>query len=180
MKYFFYFLSSIVYLYAYSYNDVLNDYEHKRYEKVCNDGAEFYMKNEKNENILVIIGDACAKTDAINQLGYIVKSLNSTQAYRESGSYFSTLILQKKLIYQFMCDGNDLKGLKLPLTDHLLSEIFHHLSQGNYEIVAKETKEVRIKTETKYYFLWLSKDIPAKLYIDEYRNNELIKRHWYR
>lgn len=180
MKYIVYFMMFSGYLFAYSYNDVLNDYEHKRYEKICTDGAEFYMKHEKNENILIIIGDACAKIDAINPLGYIVKNLNSTQAYRESGSYFSTLILQKKLIYQFMCDGNELKGLKLPLTDHLLSEVFNHLAQGNYEIAIKETKEVKIKTEVKHYLLWLSKDTPAKVYIDEYRNNELIKRHWYR
>ena len=173
-------MCSFVNLYAYSYNDVLSDYEQKRYEKVCTDGAEFYMKNEKNENILTIIGDACAKTDAINQLGYIVKSLNSTQTYRESGSYFSTLILQKKLIYQFMCDGSELKGLKLPLTDHILSEVFYYLSQGHYDIIEKDTKEVKISTESKNYLLWLSKDSPAKVYIDEYKNNELIKRHWYR
>jgi hypothetical protein len=53
---------------AYSYNEVLRDYQAKRYEKVCSEGAEFYMRNDKNEQILVAIGDACAKIDAINPL----------------------------------------------------------------------------------------------------------------
>lgn len=83
-------------LYAYSYNDVLKDYQAKRYEKVCSDGAEFYLKNERNEQILVAIGDACAKVDAIQPLSYISKNLISTKEYRESASYFTTLMLQKK------------------------------------------------------------------------------------
>ena len=37
-------------MYAYSYNDVLRDYEAKNFEKVCTDGSIFYMKNDKNEN----------------------------------------------------------------------------------------------------------------------------------
>jgi len=163
-------------MYAYSHNEVLKDYEVKNYEKVCLQGGALLFNNEKNENILVAIGDACAKVDAINPLGNVVKNLVSTEEYRESGSYFATLVLQKKLIYQFMHDGINLKELKLPRTDHVLSKVFESLSQGHYEIV---DKKVQIMTPEVDYLLYLVGEEPKKVYIDEYKNGKLIKRHWY-
>ena len=45
---------------------------------------------EKDEQILSIIGDACAKIDYINPLGYVVRGLVSTPQFRQNGSYFAT------------------------------------------------------------------------------------------
>jgi hypothetical protein len=163
-------------MYAYSYNDVLRDYEAKNFEKVCNEGAAFLIKNDKNEQILVAIGDACARIDAINPLGNVAKNLVSTKEYRESGSYFATLVLQKKLIYQFMNDSINLKELKLPRTNHVLSRVFEQLSKGNYEVVEKR---IEIITPEMNYVLWLSDDDPKKVYIDENKDGKLVKRHWY-
>lgn len=161
---------------AYSYTDVMKDYEAQNFEKVCSDGAVFYLKNERNEQILTAIGDACARTDAINPLGNITRNLISTKEYRESGSYFATLVLQKKLIYQFMSDNINLKELKLPRTDHVLSRVFEQLSKGNYEIV---DNRVEILTPEMNYLLWLSNDDPKKVYIDEHKDGKLVRRHWY-
>lgn len=176
MRFILLFLVSLHSLYAYTYNDVLKDYEAKNFEKICSEGAVFYLKNDKNEMILTAIGDACAKIDIINPLGYIVKNLVTTKEYRESGSYFATLVLQKKLIYQFMNDGINLQELKLPRTDHVLSKVFENLSQGNYEIV---DKKVQIITPEMDYLLYLIGEEPKKVFIDEYKNGKLIKRHWY-
>lgn len=162
--------------YAYSYKDVMRDYEAKNYDKVCNESTELYIRNEKNEQILVAIGDACARVDSINPLGYIVKNLVSTKEYRESGSYFATLLLQKKLIYQFMNDGINVKELTLPRTDHVLSRVFEQLSKGNYHTVPNG---IEITTESMNYLLWLSKDDPKKVYIDENKDGKLVQRHWY-
>lgn len=164
------------YVYAYSYTDILKDYEAKNFEKICNEGTNLIIKNERNEQILVAIGDACAKVDSINPLGYVVKNLVSTKEYRESGSYFATLVLQKKLIYQFMNDSINLKELKLPRTDHVLSRVFEQLSKGNYEVVEKR---IEITTPEMNYLLWLSDDATKKVYIDEHKEGKLVKRHWY-
>jgi len=164
------------YIYAYSYNDLLRDYEAKNFDKVCNEGNAFILKNDKNEQILVAIGDACSRIDSINPLGNISKNLISTKEYRESGSYFATLVLQKKLIYQFMHDNINLKELKLPRTNHVLSIVFEQLSKGNYEIV---DKRIEITTPEMNYLLWLSDDDPKKVYIDENKDGKLVKRHWY-
>lgn len=176
MRFVLFFIACLSTMYAYSYNDVLRDYDAKKFEKVCNDGAVFYMNNEKNENILTAIGDACSQIDAINPLGYIVKNLVTTKEHRESGSYFATLILQKKLIYQFMHDEINLKELRLPRTNHVLSVVFENLAKGNYEIIEKR---VHISTSQMDYLLWLSNDEPKKVYIDENKNGKLMKRHWY-
>lgn len=164
------------YAHAYSYNDVLKDYSADNFDRVCSEGAAFYLKNDKNEHILTVIGDACAKIDAINPLGNIVKNLVTTKEHRESGSYFATLVLQKKLIYQFMHDNINLKELRLPRTTHVLSVVFENLAKGNYEIV---DKKVHINTPEQGYILWLSDDDPKKVYLDEYKNGKLTKRHWY-
>jgi hypothetical protein len=163
-------------VYGYSYTELLRDYEAKNYEKVCSNGSVFLIKNDKNENILIAIGDACAKIDAINPLGNVVKNLISTPENRESGSYFATLVLQKKLIYQFMHDGINLKELRLPRTEHVLSRVFEELAKGNY--TTKENK-VEVVTPAMDYLLWLSNDEPKKVYIDELKNGQLILRHWY-
>ena len=163
-------------VYGYSYTELLRDYEAKNYEKVCSNGSVFLIKNDKNENILTAIGDACAKIDAINPLGNVVKNLISTPENRESGSYFATLVLQKKLIYQFMHDGINLKELRLPRTEHVLSRVFEELAKGNY--TTKENK-VEIVTPAMDYLLWLSNDEPKKVYVDELKNGQLILRHWY-
>lgn len=164
------------YLHAYSYSEILKDYEAKNYEKICSQGSSLLSGNEKNENILIAVGDACAKVDAINPLGNVVKNLVSTQSYRESGSYFATLILQKKLIYQFMHDKINLKELRLPRTEHVLSRVFEELAKGNY---TEKEKKVEIKTSEFEYLLWLSNDNPKKVYIDEIKNGKLVHRHWY-
>ena len=164
------------YLHAYSYSEILKDYEAKNYEKICSQGSSLLSGNEKNENILIAIGDACAKIDAINPLGNVVKNLISTESYRESGSYFATLILQRKLIYQFMHDKINLKELRLPRTEHVLSRVFEELAKGNY---TEKEKRIEIKTPELEYLLWLSNDNPKKVYIDELKNGKLVHRHWY-
>ena len=114
-------------LFAYSHSDAIADYRAKNYKDVCLKSVVFYTNGEKDENILSLVGDACAKVDYINPLGYIVRGLISTPEFRENGSYFATLLLQKKLIYQFMNDQIDLKNLRLPRSDHILSIVFENL-----------------------------------------------------
>lgn len=162
--------------FAYSHSELLREYEAKKYEQVCTKGFNFLISNEKNENIITAIGDACAKVDAINPLGHVVKNLVTTAENRESGSYFATLILQKKLIYQFMLDGINLKELRLPRTEHVLSRVFEELAKGNYKL---QDQKVEITTPSMNYLLWLSDDDPKKVYIDEVKEGKLINRHWY-
>ena len=163
-------------LFAYSHNDVIADYKAQKYKDVCLKSAVLYKNAEKNEEILSLIGDACAKVDYINPLGYIVRGLVSTPEFRENGSYFATLVLQKKLIYQFMNDQIDLKNLRLPRSNHTLSIVFENLVTKNY---TEDGKKLIIKTDSKEYRVWISDNKKKVVNIEEYINGEKIKTHWY-
>jgi len=163
-------------LFAYTHEDVIRDYKAEKYKDVCSKSAVFYKNAEKDENILSIIGNACAKVDYINPLGYIVRGLVSTPKFRENGSYFATLVLQKKLIYQFMNDQIDLKNLRLPRSEHTLSVVFENLVIKNY---TKDGKKLIIKTASKEYRVWVSNSKKKIVNVEEYVDGKKIKTHWY-
>ena len=158
-----------------NYDKLLGYYKEKKYKKSC-----IYAKkvlNKLDNSLLSLAGDACAKEDDINVLNYIVVKLNKTKSDRANASYFATLILQKKLIYQFANDGIELFGLVLPTTEHILSRVFKKLAQKRYKVVKNK---IVVEDKSYRYVLWLSKDVPAKLYVDEYKDMMLLKRHWFR
>lgn len=164
-------------LLAYTHDDIKDDYKNGNYKDACIKSAKFYKYGEKNEEILSIVGDACAKVDFINPLGYIVRGLVSTPTYRENGSYFATLLLQKKLIYQFMSDDIDLKNLRLPRSNHVLSIVFENLVKKNYEVLSK--KKYKIKLDDTEYIIWIDDKKLRNVHVDVYKNGEVVKRHWY-
>lgn len=165
--------------FAYSHEEIISDYKAKKYNDVCSKSAVLFKGVENDEAILSIIGDACARVDSINPLGHIVRKLVSTPAYRANASYFATIILQKKLIYQFMNDDIDLKNLRLPKSEHILSIIFENLVQNNYVQIDKESKKLKIITDTKEYIIWLSNDEKRVVHVDEYINGMNVARHSY-
>jgi hypothetical protein len=164
--------------FAYDKDAILKDYAAKKYKKICLESAYFYKNGGKDENLLSLIGDSCVKSDFINPLGYIVKNLISTPQARQNASYFSTILLQKKLIYQFVNDGLDLKNLRLPKTEHILSIVFENLVKNNY----LKNEEIYTINYDKIHTIVLYKklkDDNSWVVIEEYKNGELNTRHWY-
>lgn len=170
------FLSLYSISFSYSKNEIVSDYENQNYKKVCIYGT---VANSKDESILSLIANACLKIDSINPLGTIIKKLVSTAKYRENASYFATILLQKKLIYQFMNDDIDLSKIRLPRTSYILSVVFENLVKKNYKIIDKKSKKIKIVLKNETYILWRSNQKPIKVYINEYRGGVLIKSHWY-
>jgi len=107
------------------------------------------------------------------------RSLVETPSSRENSSYFSSLILQKRLIYQFMIDDLDLSHLKLPASSHLLSRVFEQLSMKQYKTLSEEPKLIEINANGKKFILSVSDDTPKKVLIDEYKSTGELERHWY-
>ncbi len=164
--------------FAYDKEDILQDYTEAKYKKICLESAYFYKNGSKDEDLLSIIGDSCVKSDFINPLGYIVKNLITTPQARQNASYFSTILLQKKLIYQFVNDSLDLTNLRLPKTEHVLSVVFEKLATKNYEI---DGDKIKIKLDKMSYIL-LYKELKDKntwMILEEYKNDKLSTRHWY-
>ncbi|PHR54920.1 MAG: hypothetical protein COA44_12025 [Arcobacter sp.] len=157
----------------------INDFKAKKYNKVCDKGSRVYYGGYTDENFVSLVGISCAKVDRINILGMFQRSLVLSESSRENSSYFSTLILQKRLIYQFMIDDLDLSYLKLPSSSHLLSRVFEPLSNNKYQVLSRSPKLVEVHTDKRKYILSVSDDIPKKVLIDEYKTDGTLERHWY-
>ncbi len=163
-------------IYGYDKAELIKDYQNKNFEKVCIDGT---ISDSRDEAILSLIGNACLKMDNINPLGTIIRRLVSTPKYRENASYFATILLQKKLIYQFMNDNINISNLRLPRTQNILSIVFENLAKHNYTLLNKTIKKIKISAGNKTYILWRTGSMPPKVIIDEYKDGVLLKRHWY-
>ncbi len=176
MKMFILFIFLCGNIFAYQADELVRDYQNGDYQKVCISGTN---SDSRDEVILSLIGNACLKIDNINPLGIIVKRLVSTPKFRENASYFATILLQKKLIYQFMNDGINISNMRLPRTSYILSIVFENIAKKNYKIIDEKIKKIKIVDGNRRYLLWLTNSSPAKVIIDEYRDDKLYKRHWY-
>ncbi len=157
----------------------IDDFKAKQYDRVCSKGMQAYYGGYVEENFVSLVGVSCAKVDRINLLGMLQRSLVNTKESRENSSYFSTLILQKRLIYQFMIDDLALDNLKLPASNHLLSRVFTQLSLKNYKVLSTVPKLVEVDDNGRRIILSVSDDRPIKVMIDEYGKDGELKRHWY-
>ena len=157
----------------------IKDFKAGKYNKVCEKGSRLFYAGYTDENFISLVGISCAKVDRINILGMLQRNLVSSQSSRENASYFATLILQKRLIYQFMIDDIDIAELSLPSSRHLLSRVFENLSTNNYTVISKNPKLIEIEDNGRKIILSTSDDEPIKVLVDEYSVKGELKRHWY-
>jgi len=154
------------------YGDIQKDFFNKKYSKVCSVKNIYKYKN--NDKILSIIGKACLNIDSIYLLPRISKFLIHTKEGRANSLYFLTIVLQKRLIYNYLFDKIPLNSFNLPMTDYLISYIFYKIKDNQF--IKKENKII-IKKGDITYMIYKEKD---KMFVDKYKNNKLIKKRWYR
>ena len=99
-------------------------YQKGDYSASCNLGQQHFKEFESNEAHLSLYAFSCLKADQIDRLNTPLMLLNQTQEARANASYFSMLVMQKKLLIQSLYDNYPLKSLKFPTSSHLLSKIF--------------------------------------------------------
>ena len=162
-------------LFGASYDKLITYYKNQQYKKACVSGIKLFRAREKNEQIISLVGDSCARADYINILGEIQKYQKNTKKARENASYFTTILTQKRLIFQFMFDDLDLNGLKFPKTDHILSKVFINLSNNNFEIKLDKPKRVTIDVGDVEYILSISGN---KIYIEEIKNRRKVMHRY--
>ena len=152
--------------------DLLHDYLNAKYNKVCK--FKNIEKYKKDENLLSLIGMSCLKTDKLYVLPYILVHLKHLKNSRKNALYFLTILMQKRLLYSYLFDGQSLQSFSFPLTDYVLSYIYEAIKNKNY---TKEGDIIIIKNKSITYKVYKQE---KKMYIDEYENQNLIKRRWYR
>jgi len=154
------------------YAGIADDYIKGRYGKICS--YSNIVKYKKNEKALSVIGLSCVKTDNLYLLPYVFKNLKYTSLGRKNAVYFMTVYMQKKLLYSFLFDSLSLKPFSFPATDYVLSVVFDAIKEKKYEF---KNGEYIIKSNGKIYRVYKKND---KMFIDEYTNEKLIKRRWYK
>jgi len=173
-------LFSVTFSYAKSIEELVKAFQERKFKVVCQQGMKKFNNGNRDENLLGMIGVACAEIDYINPLADLQKYLRSTKAGRNNASYFATLILQKKLFYQFMLDDIDLGYLRVPDTNHILSVIFRNLVLKNYKVTSKNPKRIEIETDGKLMKIYVKNTRPKKVIVDIYQDGKKISSHWYR
>jgi hypothetical protein len=152
-------------------------YKKGEYRQVCTKGMLQYYKGYDEPHFAAMVGMACSKVDEINPLGALQRNLVKTPALRSSATYFSTLVLAKRLLYQHFIDGIGIEAYKLPKFDHVLSIVYDHVSRSDYRQL--EGGMIRIEEGGRTLFVSASDDDPIRLLVDEYEGAELVRRHWY-
>ena len=154
-----------------AFANILTDFKNKNYQKICN------IKNIntiKNEKLLSLIGIGCVKIDRLYLLPFIIRKLKHTKIGRLNSIYLLTIYMQKKLLYSYFFDNLNLSSFNLPDTDYIISHVFYEIKHNNYK---KLGNIYVIQYGDEIYKVYKK---GTKLFVDEYKDNKLIKRHWFR
>ena len=154
-------------------------YQKGEYVESCNLGLQHFKQFESNEAHLSLYAFTCLKADRIDRLNAPLMLLNKSKEARANASYFSMLVMQKKLLIQSLYDYTPLKSLKFPTSSHLLSKVF-----------TLYLKDPQPQTNIKEYGDFSNPRISYKLYatesngqktiaIDEYYDKILTLHHVY-
>lgn len=177
MKYLLFFLLFLSALFAEDkLGSFLNAYQDNNHQLACKIGRDIYRSELRDEALLIAIGQSCAQDDYIDFNAHLQQRLGASMDSRRAAVYFSTLILQKRLLSQFMSEDVDLSHYSLPKTDHILSIVFEAIKNKRYTVLSVKPKHLRIGNEDNYIELFIEK----KIHVDVYQNRTKIQEHRYR
>ena len=80
-------------------------YQKGEYTTSCNIGLQHFKELEANEAYLSLYAFSCLKADQIDRLNTPLMILNQSSEARANASYFSMLVMQKKLLVQALYDN---------------------------------------------------------------------------
>ncbi len=161
------------------YKEFTTHLNNKNYVLACIAGKQIISKQEKSEKFLSIIGQVCLKADFINSIALLEGKLRKSKEARTNAVLFSSVILQKRLIYQFMYDDVDISTLALPISDHILSYTFVAIRDKNYTVVSKNPKIIEFKREDKHYKVYIKKKDKRRVIIEVRDKRNKMTKHRY-
>jgi hypothetical protein len=161
-------------------NQMIRLYQKGAYLESCALGIENFKQIQPNEDYVSLYAFSCLKADQIDRLNTPIKTLNQGVEARANASYFSLLVLQKKLLSQALYDNYPLKSLKLPTSSHLLSKIFDlYCKNPQASDTIKEYKDPLNPRQT-YKLYTVQIETYKTFAIDEYYDRILATHHIYR
>lgn len=181
-KILFLFMLATVGLYASNLSTLYKLYEKQAYDKACDYAVKYFNKkrNKNSEQYMTLYGLSCLETNNIHRIATPMLRLKSTKAARANATYFSTILLQKTLLFQALVDDVSLSDLHLPSTNFVVSKIFklflhkEYTQKGNVYIFKDEEKKER------EYRLYIQEEKNKKyMIIDTYRDDKFSHRYRY-
>lgn len=160
-------------------NQMIRLYQKGVYIESCKLGGENYKKIQSNEDHVSLYAFSCLNADQIDRLNISIKTLNQGVEARTNASYFSLLVLQKKLLSQSLYDNYPLKSLKLPTSSHLLSKIFDLYCKNPQAGNAIKEYIDPLNPKQTYKLYTMQIDSYKTFAIDEYYDKILTKHHIY-
>lgn len=172
-------LFSCIILYADIPSQMLMLYQKGAYSDACSIGKKNWNKIQTSEQQVSLYAFSCLNADQIDRLNFPISVLNETAESRANASYFSLLILEKKLLIQALYDNLNIKSLKLPASSNLLSRVFNFYSKNPQ--LSNSIKEYSDNTNSRQTYKLYTVQISAykTFAIDEYYDNILTKHHIY-
>lgn len=159
---------------------LLKLYNKGDYEAVCEEGFKYFRKNRRDEAYISLYAYGCLNSDAIDRLATPIVMLKRSKGARTNAAYFTAILMKKKLLYHALLDEYDLSGIVLPSSSYILSRVF--------DLFVKNKTKPQDDVYTLYdeldkslhYSLYIDKsESTAKMIIEVYKSNILLKRHTY-
>jgi len=176
-------LMTTAFLFSSNLSTLYKLYEKQEYSKACDYALKNFNKkrNKNSEKYMTFYGLSCLETDKIDRIATPMLHLKMTKDARANAVYFSTILLQKKLLFQALVDKVSLADLHLPQTNFIVSKLFalfinkeYSLKEGVYSFKDKEKKD------TKYQlYIETNKKNEKFMIIDIYKDEKFTHRYRY-
>ncbi|MDQ1244959.1 MAG: hypothetical protein QG565_1300 [Campylobacterota bacterium] len=160
--------------------DMFALYKDKKYADACNLGFKNFSDHLRDEEYVSLYSFSCLNIDYVDRLAVPIAILKFSKEARANAAYFSTILMQKKLLYHALLDNYDISSINLPTTDYILSKVFDLFTKMKKD----ELKEFYIledenDKELKYKIYILKDGKIDKMVIEEFHNSISTEKHIY-
>lgn len=154
-------------------------YQQGNYKEACDLGLVRFDDLKGNEAHISLYAFSCLKADQIDRLSTPLTLLNQSKEARANASYFSMLLLQKKLLLQALYDNYPLSKLNLPTSSHILSKVFQwYIKNPQPHTSIKEFTDP-LNPRILYKLYPIEQNQRKTIAIDEYYDKILTLHHVY-
>ena len=173
-------ISSVLILHADAKMEMYKLYQDAKYEDACQAGDKITDQYKNDEEFISLYAFSCLNADQLDKLSMPISSLKKTPESRANAAYFSVILMQKKLLMHALADQYDLKSIKLPTTEYVLSTVFDLYTNDSGSKSRRRYNYVDPKDAKKSYRLFVTKSgASPKMIIEEYYDKIMTKRHIY-
>lgn len=154
-------------------------YQKGEYLNACDLGLKGLGYFQKDEAYVSLYAFSCLKADQIDRLSVPIMTLNQTKEARANASYFSVILMQKKLLIQALYDNKPIKNFIFPTSSYLLSKVFDlYIKDPQASRMIKEYTAPADPRTTYKLYTTLSNG-QKSIAIDEYYDKILTFHHVY-